>query len=64
MLFKFLKSSVKKLRLLMWGCSRIKMGSPDLQEFAAVRTQNLYTRHSSALSSLSVTLIHGQCASA
>jgi hypothetical protein len=42
----------------------LSMGSPDLQEFAAARTQNLYARRSSALSSLSVTLIHGQCVSA
>jgi hypothetical protein len=42
MLFKFLKLSVKKLQLLMWGRSQCKMGSRDLQEFAAARTQNLY----------------------
>jgi hypothetical protein len=40
------------------------LGSPDLQEFAASCMQNLYARHSSALSSLSVMLIHGQCVSA
>jgi hypothetical protein len=48
----------------MWGHSLCKMGSPDLQEFAAARKQNLYARRSSALSSLSVTLIQGQCVSA
>jgi hypothetical protein len=58
MLFKFLKSSVKKLRLFMRGSSQCKMGSTDLQEFAASRTQNLYVRGSNALSSLSVMLIH------
>jgi hypothetical protein len=30
------------------------MGSPDLQEFAAARTQNLHARRSSALGSLSI----------
>jgi hypothetical protein len=64
MLFKFLKSAVKKQRLFMWERSRCKMGSPDLQEFAAARTQNLYARRSSVLNSLSFTLINGQCASA
>jgi hypothetical protein len=48
----------------MWGRSRCKMGSPDLQEYAAVRMQNLYARRSSALCSLSVTLMHAQCVSA
>jgi hypothetical protein len=63
-LFKFLKSSVKKLRLFMWGRSRCKMGgSPDLHEFAAARTQNLYVRRSSVLYSLSVRLMHAQCVS-
>jgi hypothetical protein len=39
------------------------MGSPDLQEFAAARTQNLYARRTSALGSLPVTLMHVQCVS-
>jgi hypothetical protein len=60
MLFKFLKSFVKKLRLYLWGRSRCKIGSPDLQELAAARTQNIYTRRSSALASLSVTIMHTQ----
>jgi hypothetical protein len=51
MIFKFLKSPIKKLQLFMWGC---KMGSLDLQEVAAARTQNLYARHSSAQCLLSV----------
>jgi hypothetical protein len=38
MIFKFLKSPIKKLRLFMWGC---KIGSLDLQEVAAARTQTL-----------------------
>jgi hypothetical protein len=63
-LFKVLKSYIKKLQLFMQGRSRCKIGSPDLQEFAAARTQNLYARGSSALSSLSVTLIHRQYVSA
>jgi hypothetical protein len=48
----------------MWGRSRCKVGSPDLQEFAAGRTQNLYARCSSALASVSVTLMHAQCVTA
>jgi hypothetical protein len=36
------------------------MCSPDLQEFAASRTQNFYACRSSALCSLSVTLMHAQ----
>jgi hypothetical protein len=43
----------------MWGRSQCKMISPDLQEFEATRTQNLYARPSSQLYSLSVTLMHG-----
>jgi hypothetical protein len=42
------------------GRSRCKMGSPDLREFASACTQNLYVRRSSALCSLSVTLMHAQ----
>jgi hypothetical protein len=34
------------------------MGSPDLHDFAAASTQNLYARRSSALASLFVTLMH------
>jgi hypothetical protein len=34
-LFRFLKSSVRKLQLFMWKRSWCKMGSPDLQEFTA-----------------------------
>jgi hypothetical protein len=41
-----------------------KMGSSDLQEFAAARMQNLYLRRSSALGSLSVMLMHAQFVSA
>jgi hypothetical protein len=41
----------------MWGRSRCKMGSPDLHELAAARTLNLYACRSSALFSLSVTLM-------
>jgi hypothetical protein len=48
----------------MWGRSRCKMGSADLQEFTAARTQNLYARRCSALASLSVTLMHAQYVSA
>jgi hypothetical protein len=47
----------------MWGYSRCKMGSPDLQEFAAAHTQNLYTRRSSMLGSLFFMLMHTQCVS-
>jgi hypothetical protein len=47
----------------MWERPRCKISSPDLQEFAAARTQNLYVRRSSALASLSVTLMHAQCVS-
>jgi hypothetical protein len=48
----------------MWGRFQCKMGSPDMQEFAAGRTQNFYARRSSALWSLSVMLMHPQCISA
>jgi hypothetical protein len=64
MIFKFLKPSVKKLRLFMLGRYRSERGSPDLQEFAAARTQNLYARCSSPLCSVSVTLMHAQDVSA
>jgi hypothetical protein len=48
----------------MQGRSRCKLGSPDLQEFSAARTQNLYARRNSALASLSVTLMQAKCVSA
>jgi hypothetical protein len=38
----------------MWGHPRCKMGSPDLHEFAAARTQNLFARRSNVLCSLTV----------
>jgi hypothetical protein len=62
-LFICLKLSVKKLQLFKWGRSQCNLGSPDLQEFAAALTQNLYVRRSSALASLSVALILAQCVS-
>jgi hypothetical protein len=40
------------------------MGSPDLLEFVAERTQNLYARRGSALGSLPVMLMHAQFVSA
>jgi hypothetical protein len=47
----------------MWGRSRCKMSSHDLQEFAAGRMQNLNASRINALCSLSVTLMHAQCVS-
>jgi hypothetical protein len=48
----------------MLGRSRCKTGLPDLQEFAAARSQNLYAHRSSTLASLYVTLMHAECVSA
>jgi hypothetical protein len=39
--FELLKLSFKKLPFFICGGSQCKMGSPDLQEFAALRQQNL-----------------------
>jgi hypothetical protein len=35
--------------IFLWGDSQCRMGSPDLQQFAAARPQNLYTSPCSGL---------------
>jgi hypothetical protein len=63
-IFQFLKIVHQKYTTFYVGTLSIYIVSPDLHEFAAARMQNLYARSSSALCSLSVTLMHAEHVSA